>query len=546
MIAAVSRKSLAQLSLAFVLATSAAAQGRHDVEAFEPAPQVEGSVLSLYGARSIKPGGFSVSLFGSYASVPLDVKDPDGEQVGTLVDSVSTVQLLGAVGLFERVDLGVAIALHHTSEGSDFGDPRLDVASLQASKLAFGDIRVAPRVSIVEHAGSSGIDLALVLPMWLPTGNDASYAGEPFRIEPRLALDYHSDAAVIVLNAGYMARSKQPLVNTEADDQIKLGLGGDVRIAGGFGVLAELDTRLNVLAGDFGDEDIDSELLAGLRYKAGGFRAQLGAGPGISHAITSPEYRVFAGLSYSHEPEERAESAPPPAPVDRDSDGDGVPDAVDRCADQAEDTDGFQDEDGCPDADNDGDGVADAADNCNGQAEDKDGFQDEDGCPDADNDGDGIADASDRCPLEAGSTDSSGCPAPAAPPPAAQPAAPEPVELTQVIRFDKNRSVISGSYSGTLDEIAKLLKEHPEVEVVAVEGHADDRGSPELNDKLSSARAESVRAALVTRGIAKKRLTARGFGTTRPVAGNDTDDSRAQNRRVELRIEKRASQNATP
>ena len=547
MIAAASRRlpALALLEVVFG-PVRAQAQGRYDVEAFEPAPQVEGSVLSLYGARALKPGGFSVSLFGSYGQEPLDIKDPDGDEVGKFVGSVGTVQLLGAVGLFKRVDLGLGLSLHHTSSGSDFGDPRLDVASLQDSKVAFGDIRVAPRVTVIQHAGASGFDLALVLPIGLPTGNDASYAGEPFRIEPRLALDYHSEAAVVVLNAGYLVRSKQRIVNTAADDQLKLGLGADVRLVGGLGVLAALDTRLNVLADDFGDKDIDTELLAGLRYKAGGLRAQLGAGPGISQAISTPEYRVFAGLSYSQEPEDAPEQA---TPVDGDGDHDGVPDSRDRCPDSAEDTDGFEDEDGCLDADNDRDGLADTADNCPGESEDKDGFQDEDGCPDPDNDGDGVADAADRCPLEAGTSDAGGCPAPAAPVPAAAPApAPAPVapELTQVVRFDKNEAAIASSYESTLDEIAKQLADHPEIEEVAIEGHADDRGTPALNMRLSRSRAEAVRTALVKRGVARKRLKTHGFGTERPIASNDTEDSRAQNRRVELRIEKTSEPKAAP
>ena len=130
-----------------------------------------------------------------------------------------------------------------------------------------------------------------------------------------------------------------------------------------------------------------------------------------------------------------------------DNDEDGVVDEEDRCAAQAEDEDGFQDEDGCPDPDNDGDGVLDAEDpcpdepghpaasqrgcpvrdtdadgiegerdRCPEQAEDKDGFQDDDGCPDPDNDGDAIPDAQDACPAEKG-VDSSdpkqkGCPNP--------------------------------------------------------------------------------------------------------------------------------------
>ncbi|CAN5639386.1 hypothetical protein BH11MYX1_BH11MYX1_19480 [soil metagenome] len=85
---------------------------------------------------------------------------------------------------------------------------------------------------------------------------------------------------------------------------------------------------------------------------------------------------------------------------DLDNDGDGIPDDKDKCPLDPEDRDGFQDDDGCPDLDNDGDGIPDRNDRCPSEAEDKDGFQDLDGCPDLDNDGDGIPDAKDKCPLE--------------------------------------------------------------------------------------------------------------------------------------------------
>lgn len=131
------------------------------------------------------------------------------------------------------------------------------------------------------------------------------------------------------------------------------------------------------------------------------------------------------------------QGCPEEAPKDRD--GDGVVDAEDPCADQAEDKDGFEDADGCPDLDNDKDGVLDAADKCPDQEgplqnlgcpvtdkdgdglpneqdkcpeepEDKDGFQDEDGCPDLDNDADGVLDAQDRCPNKPGQLVNAGCP----------------------------------------------------------------------------------------------------------------------------------------
>ncbi|WP_084736005.1 thrombospondin type 3 repeat-containing protein [Cystobacter ferrugineus] len=127
---------------------------------------------------------------------------------------------------------------------------------------------------------------------------------------------------------------------------------------------------------------------------------------------------------------------------EKDTDGDGVPDKDDPCADRAEDFDGFEDADGCPEPDNDGDGVLDGNDKCpltpgplsnqgcpqeagtdsdsDGipddldkcplQPEDKDGHEDSDGCPDLDNDNDGLLDNADKCPDAAGPIQSLGCP----------------------------------------------------------------------------------------------------------------------------------------
>jgi hypothetical protein len=81
-----------------------------------------------------------------------------------------------------------------------------------------------------------------------------------------------------------------------------------------------------------------------------------------------------------------------------DTDKDGVVDAVDQCPEAAEDADGFDDADGCPDFDNDFDGIYDQYDNCPGDREDFDGFEDTDGCPDNDNDQDGVPDSVDKCP----------------------------------------------------------------------------------------------------------------------------------------------------
>lgn len=93
-----------------------------------------------------------------------------------------------------------------------------------------------------------------------------------------------------------------------------------------------------------------------------------------------------------------------------DTDGDGIPDTEDKCPNEPEDFDGFEDEDGCPDLDNDNDGIPDSVDQCPNDPEDRDGFQDEDGCPDPDNDGDGVLDAVDDCPVDPGPVENRGCP----------------------------------------------------------------------------------------------------------------------------------------
>jgi outer membrane protein OmpA-like peptidoglycan-associated protein len=119
----------------------------------------------------------------------------------------------------------------------------------------------------------------------------------------------------------------------------------------------------------------------------------------------NPDWRAFIGIVFE--------------PNIGDRDGDGIKDDVDKCPDDPEDFDGFEDEDGCPDPDNDRDGILDVDDKCPNIPEDKDGFQDEDGCPEGnknDRDGDGILDDVDKCPDDPedfdGFQDEDGCPDP--------------------------------------------------------------------------------------------------------------------------------------
>jgi OOP family OmpA-OmpF porin len=274
------------------------------------------------------------------------------------------------------------------------------------------------------------------------------------------------------------------------------------------------------------------------------------------------------------DPEDACPMVPGPAenrgcPVVRDSDGDGIPDDLDRCPLDPEDMDGFEDEDGCPDLDNDQDGITDAMDGCPNQPgplenkgcpitdrdgdgipdhldrcpdepEDMDGFEDEDGCPDLDNDRDGIPDAEDACPLEPGIVDpdpkKNGCPRKLS----LVVVKKDRIEIKQQINFATGKSAIQGKQSfAILDQVVQVLEDYPSIKKVRIEGHTDSVGKAAFNQKLSQARAESVRAYLLKKGIAEDRLEAVGYGMTRPIASNATAKGRAANRRTEFNIVER-------
>jgi OmpA-OmpF porin, OOP family len=254
----------------------------------------------------------------------------------------------------------------------------------------------------------------------------------------------------------------------------------------------------------------------------------------------------------------------PAAPVD--TDGDGLLGDADRCPNEAEDKDDFQDDDGCPDTDNDGDGVADAndrcpaepetvnqvddtdgcpekdedgdgvygaADQCPAEAEDKDGFEDGNGCPDADNDGDGLADGSDHCAAEPetknGFKDEDGCPDEV--PVAVQ----KFTGAIKGINFQINSAELTGGSSTTLDEAVKVLQEYTDIRL-EIGGHTDNNGPEEYNRRLSQRRADKVKAYFVGKGIAADRLEAKGYGPDKPVADNNTREGKVQNRRVEFTL----------
>lgn len=221
---------------------------------------------------------------------------------------------------------------------------------------------------------------------------------------------------------------------------------------------------------------------------------------------------------------DRCPMTPPGRKVDAqgcepDSDGDGVIDALDRCPGTP--SGAKVDGSGC-ELDGDGDGVVDRLDRCPTTPAGR--KVDAQGC-EPDGDGDGIVDALDQCPdtPKGDKVDAKGCTLSSS-------------IVLKGVNFDNDSAQIRPEARAILDEMVATLKRYPHIRV-EVAGHTDSRMSEAYNLELSQRRAEAVRDYFVQMGIDAARLTAKGYGETQPVADNKTAQGRAENRRVELRIQ---------
>jgi outer membrane protein OmpA-like peptidoglycan-associated protein len=112
------------------------------------------------------------------------------------------------------------------------------------------------------------------------------------------------------------------------------------------------------------------------------------------------------------------------------------------------------------------------------------------------------------------------------------------LKLSKQINFETDSAKILGSSNPLMDEIADVLRRNPNIKKVEIQGHTDNTGSPDRNAQLSQDRANSVRNWLVAAGIEGSRMTAKGYGSSKPLAPNVTAANRARNRRVQFMIEK--------
>ncbi len=200
-----------------------------------------------------------------------------------------------------------------------------------------------------------------------------------------------------------------------------------------------------------------------------------------------------------------------------DRDGDGIADKDDKCPDVK----GLAELNGCPDAD--GDGVTDKDDECPNVA----GPAENNGCPWPDTDNDGVLDKDDKCPNIAGPAENNGCPI------VTEEVQKEITDLARAIYFKTGKMTFTDETAIRMEKVSSILSGYTSIKFV-IEGHTDSTGSKRINDKLSQQRADAVMNYLIEKGFPADKISAKGFGSSKPIGNNKTRKGRQENRRVEI------------
>jgi outer membrane protein OmpA-like peptidoglycan-associated protein len=554
-----------------------------------------------------------------------------------------TPQLQFAIGLFKWVELGVSLPVHimFGSRSPKFIDPLPDPNqnnSLNFSGQFVGDIGFHVKARFL-NTSKYPVGLGLLFSLYAPSGDSRKFLGEgQVTLRPEIIVDKefgYSRRFKMALNAGALIRPSthtytdrgttlndpnvgtmdfcqpstmlgaipgSPMCGTQASrslgSQFTYGLGMSYAI---------VPSKFDLVGEAYGYADVSGQssasplegILAMKVYLAAKSYFEIGGGAGLlpkslAGGMTgSPEFRVFIGFIFEpsigdrdgdgikddvdkcpDDPEDfddfededgcpdpdndrdgipdREDKCPNepetkngfededgcPDSLDLDRDGDGIPDRIDKCPDDPEDKDGFEDEDGCPDPDNDKDGILDVDDLCPNDPEDKDGFEDQDGCPDPDNDKDRILDKDDKCPNEPetynGFEDEDGCPDKGR-----VILRKGKLEILDKIYFETAKAIIKPISFPILDAVAATLKGNPQILLIEVQGHADERGADDYNMRLTEDRAAAVKTYLGEHGVEADRLQSHGYGETKPVCPQHNENCWSKNRRVEFVILRR-------
>jgi outer membrane protein OmpA-like peptidoglycan-associated protein len=555
----------AAITAALLLAPSAHAQlsgPTGSLERFSPAQPGD----PMFGVASPSIGGHLVPRFAvafDYAHHPLSIQD--GSKRLSIVSRQGFLHVGASLALFDRLQVSADMPFallqggdSPTVAGTTFTSP---------GSPQVGDFRLGARVRIV-GGDWDAFQLGVGANAFFPSAPKGSYAGDgAIRGEPQLLLGGRFTHFVWSLAAGSTLRASAHPHTFNAGAGAAFVLGEDFFQIGPeltLSVPFSKDSSLSTTTTDLSIATrTAAELLIGAKIRpVGPLVFGAGAGPGLTNGWGTPVFFAVGTIGYDPRPPHFAdddgdgiadgEDACPDVrgvkssdpkkngcPADRDNDG--IPDTEDACPDQKGEKSAAAEKNGCPaTSDRDGDGIPDGEDACPDQKGDKSDTAGKNGCPAAsDRDGDGIPDSEDACPDQKGGADTdkkqNGCPH--------VQVTPTEILTNRQIHFVFARAEITQTIDpvsdSLLDEVRRAILDHPEIEAIEVQGHADALGPEDYNMLLSRRRAEAVRDWLVQHGIQADKLTAKGYGSRNPVATNSTTPGRQENRRVSFSILKK-------
>jgi outer membrane protein OmpA-like peptidoglycan-associated protein len=563
---------LTLLALSLPLAHAQTADGAiPDINVQNFRPSIDSTRTLWVEDSAVQERKWMARLLLHYANDPLVYVYDDGER-DPIVSDVLQGDLTAGVRIW-RVRLGVDVPIYLLQSGG------------AGEGFGLGDIALDGKVGILDRQ-KAPIGLAIDARLAFPTATVDNALGSPNTgWEATAVVDTMlGEKAFVALNLGVRGGPAASLENIELDDFLVARLGGGYAFTDDVGAALEFAGEKSLSAEIDNAASLPLEwMVTGYGYVTPSIVVRGGFGTGLTTGIGAPDYRIALGLGY----EPRVKKEPPPAPIP-DSDGDGLTDDIDSCPAEAEDKDGFEDINGCPDPDNDGDGILDVSDACVDVPEDKDEVKDTDGCPEPEvKVAIKLVNATDKAVLPAGRVTLKGGPAEVSGGPIQTlelapgkyeasgsainfepgtvtfeigatgttievPVAPKKdskivvsrdrIELKEKVYFDTAKATIQKRSFPLLDQVAEVMKAYAEIEVVRVEGHTDTRGKDAYNLDLSQRRADAVVAYLVAKGVAPERLVGKGFGETKPIDPAENEVAWEKNRRVEVNVEKWAEE----
>lgn len=459
--------------------------------------------------------GFGFSLNPLRIASYVDTVDQSAileEESGPPVSAQLITYVTAGAEIADRVSFQASFPLALYEAGNTTISERAQIEeNITLSTVAPMDLRLDGRLIVLRNEARS-LKLAISGSIWLPTGNKFSYGGDNgVAGAAGVAGEYDAKWLSVTLNAGFHVRPLATMNTLRIGNELTYGLAALLPLNdGAIRVGAQIFGSMGVGNGTTGDIDnTPLEAMLEGRLRLGNNPGQGWLGLGAGGRLTggyAPDFRVVAvvGGWFPLEDSDVKNNKGFLYKIPGDADNDKIPDDIDMCPTDAEDKKGNNADDGCPELLNDADS-------------------------------DGVPDSQDTCPKEPGvrsaETTKNGCPEFIR-----RMKGSATIEVLQEVQFEFDRANLRPVAFPILNEVVRLLRVNPDIELVSIEGHTDDMGTEEHNDQLSEARAKSVLDYLVQRGIAASRLESKGFGERKPIADNKTDEGRAKNRRVEFHI----------